>query len=670
MRKLLSLLLIVAFSFSIKAQTITPIKSIQQISSSMLAMGRDTSLFHNDTVWIEGLCMFDPCNYAQSGQTYHFAERVATFLMDTAGGAWSGIEVLLDPGAIGMTPTSAPKKDSVAALDGYVGFQSGFQYGFKVKCRGIVSNFGGNTQFVLLKTPAVPSLATTALPSPITVTIDSFEKLNTSSSLQDIQLQSGEKYEGTYVEIKNPIITNVNPNYSVSGLNGGTRYRYDIKDAAGNTMTVQDNFSGIFCNTKFDMFCHGNDPANPVSNTPTPYVGYSNGTVLTYIRGYIGEYTNLTSGVKFYTIAPLRMSDIGSQTFAPPVIANVRINPGNPTPTQAVSLKADITDDSTVTSVKCFYAFGLNNTSWTSMNMTLGSGITYSATIPATITDSVWVKYYIKAVDNFGHTSYYTDTLGTNNYYLSIHPISKISEIQSRATASGKSIYTGDTLKGISVEGIVTATAQTDDLGLVTIQDGTNPYSGIALSGASVTHLHRGEKIQITKAVVNEVNGTSITSSTGMTTLDNPTFTIVSSNNTLPLPITTVSMDSIYNNRSAYIEPYEAMLIGFNNVVVSDTNPDWAASHTTFGEWAVYNTVGSVGARCDDFSNDISATFYKDSLHVGQSICYINGIVQYAHSNWKILLIFVVSVQITQRKLIASIFLQLLQLLLIKLLKL
>ncbi len=636
MRKILFIVAVFAtFCFSTQAQTITPISAIQYISPANLATGNDLSAKNGDTLWIKGVCTFNPCNYSQSGAS-GYPNRLATFLMDTAGGAWNGIEVMLDPAAVGM----GTDKDSVNALDNYVGFISNFQQGFLVKCQGIVKDFSGNSQFSLIKTPSV-LVGPVNIPSPKVVTIDTFEKLNNTTSLQDIQMTSGEKYEGTYVQINNPIITNVNPSYSVSGLNGGTRYRYDIKDGAGNTMTVQDNFSGVFCNTKYDMYCTGNNSANPVSNTPTVYTGYSNGSVITYIRGFIGQYLNTNTGVKYYTIAPLQMSDIGTQTFAPPVISNLKINPGNPTPTQSVTVTADVVDDSSVASVQCFYVQGLSSHSWTALTMNLTSGTTYKATIPATVTDSVYVKYYIKAVDNFGHTSYYPDTMATNSYYLSIQrTINKISDIQGRAFSNGKSIYVTDTLKNINITGVVMATQQSDDLGLVTIQDGTNKFSGIALSDGAVANLHRGEKINITSAVVNEVNGTSLNSPSGMTTLSNPTYTIVSTNNKLYQPITNLNMDTIHANRSFYAEPYEAMLIGFKNIVVADTNPDYVAppaTYSNFGEWAVDTTVTAFGVRCDDLSNDIPSNFNTDSLHVGQSLCYINGVLQYAHSNWKIL---------------------------------
>ncbi len=624
MRKIL--FLFIAFLtlnfFGANAQTITPIDSIQQVSSANLANGIDLSYKNGDTVWIKGVCMFNPCNYAQSG-SQGYPQRLSTYLVDTSGKAWRGVQVMLDPAVVGMTNN----KDSVVSLDQAVGFINNFQFGTLVKCRGIVTDFDGNTQFSLIKTPSV-AIGPSATPSPLIVAIDSFEKLNQSTALQDIQLPSGEKYEGTYVQINNPIITNV----STSTAN---RYRYDIKDAAGNEMVVQDNFSGVFTNTNYDMFCTGN---NGVSNTPTPYTGYSNGTVVTYLRGFVQQYLNTSTNVKYYSIAPLQLSDIGAPTYAPPTITNIRINPGNPTPSQTVNVLADVTDDSSVAVVKCYYAFGLNSTTWQSVNMTLSSGITYSGTIPATTTDSVWVKYYIKAVDNFGHTSFSPDTLGTNNWYLSIQrPINKIADVQGRAYGNGKSIYCGDSLVGINIQGIVTATSQQDDLGLVTIQDGTNKYSGIALTGgASVSYLHRGEKVIITAAKVNEVSGAFLTSNIGMTTLANPTFTIVSTNNALPLPITTLNMDSIHLNNSNYTEPYEAMLIGFNNVVVADTNPDHV-TNGNFGEWAVYSSVGSNGVRCDDYSNDIPSTFNTDSLTVGESLCFVNGIVQYAHGNWKML---------------------------------
>ena len=614
--KKFALTLIIGFlsiTAGLKAQVITAIDSIQYINSNDLSIGNDLSYHNGDTLWIQGVCTFQPCLYAQSG-SQGYPQRVASFLQNPSSNAFGGIQVFIDPAAIGMTNAS----DSVHALDNYTNFVNNFQPGTLVKCQGIVSNYGGNTQFLLVKTPSV-ALGAAAMPSPIVITIDSLSKLNTQTASQTIQYNSGEKYEGMYVQINNPLVTNV----STTTAN---RYKWSITDGAGNVITIQDNLSGNFTNTNYDQFC----TTGGVSYTPNVYTGYPNGTALSYVRGIIVQNTNSTTGEKYYSLAPISLSDVGGPTFAPPVISNVHINPVCPTSTQSVNVYADVTDDSTVTSVKVHYAFGLTNNTFTTVTATLSSGSTYLGVIPATNVDSTWVKYYIEAVDNGGHSKFYPDAVATNSYYLAIDKgINSIAAIQGRIFTNGASIYVNDSLTNLSIEGVVTSTSQTDDLGLVAIQDGTNLFSGIFIAGGNVSNLHRGERIRISAAKVLE--------SFYVTTLSNPTYTILSSGNTLPAPITNFPIDSFIANRHTIAEPYEAMLLGVTNVAVIDTNPDFSAGKN-YGEFSVHPSSSAVkGLRCDDQSNDIWFGFNTDSVAIGQNLCFVNGICTYSFGNWKLL---------------------------------
>ncbi|MCX8479126.1 MAG: T9SS type A sorting domain-containing protein [Chitinophagales bacterium] len=604
---------LLSITLGTNAQVITAIDSVQYINSTDLSIGNDLSYHNGDTLWIQGVCTFQPCLYAQSGST-GYPQRVASFLQNPGSTGFGGIQVFIDPAAIGMTNAS----DSVHALDNYTNFVNNFQPGTLVKCKGIVSNFGGNTQFLLVKTPSV-ALGAAAMPSPIVITVDSLSKLNSQTASQSIQYLSGEKYEGMYVQINNPIVTNV----STTTAN---RYRWSITDGAGNVISIQDNLSGNFTNTAYDQFC----TTGGVSYTPNTYTGYPNGTALSYVRGIIVQNTNTTTGEKYYSLAPVLLSDVGGPTFAPPVISNVHINPFCPTSTQSVNVYADVTDDSSVVSVKVHYAFGLSNNTFTAVNASLSAGSTYVGVIPATTTDSTWVKYFIEAIDNGGHSKFYPDAVATNSYYLAIDKgINSIAAIQGRTFTNGSSIYANDSLTNLSIEGVVTSSSQTDDLGLVAIQDGNNLFSGIFIAGGNVSNLHRGERIRISSAKVTE--------SFYVTTLNNPSFTILSSGNTLPTPITNFPIDSFNANRHTIAEPYEAMLLGVTNVAVIDTNPDFSAGKN-YGEFSVHPTSSvAKGLRCDDQSNDIWFGFNTDSVAIGQNLCFVNGICTYSFGNWKLL---------------------------------
>src|SRR6476659_2509911 len=122
------------------------IHDIQYIDPQDLANGIDTSIYYLDTVMGEGIVTFDPCDYGLSTT----GGRVGTWLEDPAGGAWSGVHVLIDAAAIGYS-------GSLSSLNNDVQFIDNFQPGNKVKCTGLISSFGlssapvpGNTQVLIL----------------------------------------------------------------------------------------------------------------------------------------------------------------------------------------------------------------------------------------------------------------------------------------------------------------------------------------------------------------------------------------------------------------------------------------------------------------------------------------------------------------------------------------
>ncbi|HZG01155.1 MAG TPA: hypothetical protein VEY71_09135, partial [Chitinophagales bacterium] len=97
-RLLLSTLIAAAAALPASAQTFpeVSIHDIQFVPDANLAAGNDMSLYHGDTVTVEGVVIFNPCTYGLSGN------RIGTWLQDEAGGPWSGIHILIDPQAAGI----------------------------------------------------------------------------------------------------------------------------------------------------------------------------------------------------------------------------------------------------------------------------------------------------------------------------------------------------------------------------------------------------------------------------------------------------------------------------------------------------------------------------------------------------------------------------------------
>ncbi|HUM46538.1 MAG TPA: hypothetical protein PLD84_06405, partial [Chitinophagales bacterium] len=203
------LLLISSFSFlciqfSFAQYPLVNIHDLQYISPQDLSNGVDTSVYYLDTVQVEGIVTFDPCDYGLSTT----GGRVGTWLQDAAGGPFNGVHVLIDAAAIGYTP-------GLNTLNNDVQFIDNFQVGNKVKCTGIVSNFGlsgapvpGNSQILILPVASSITAIGQAIPAPPVVAVSDFS-LNDGTGGQIIQRTTGEQWEGSYVQLNNVQVVDV-----------------------------------------------------------------------------------------------------------------------------------------------------------------------------------------------------------------------------------------------------------------------------------------------------------------------------------------------------------------------------------------------------------------------------------------------------------------------------
>lgn len=612
-KQLLIIFLVFLSGYSFAQYPLVSIHDLQYIDPQSLANGVDTSAYYLDTVQLEGIVTFDPCDYGLSTT----GGRVGTWLEDASGGAWSGVHVLIDAAAIGYT-------GSLNDLNNDVQFIDNFQVGNKVKCTGLVSSFGlsaapvpGNSQILILPVQSTLENVGQPVPTPPVLPVSDFS-LSDGAGNQIIQRTTGEQWEGVYVELDNVQVVDIT--YGTGSSAG--RIFWSVQDQSGNKIQTRD-VSGWIRNDTSDNFCTAVGSNTPLAWDIAPY---ANATI-SFIRGQIVEYCSTLTGCS-YAISPRDWNDIGVITAAPPIVTNVHLSNPVPTTTGTQTVSANITDaDGSVASATLYYSVGLGNTTFSSVPMT-AAGPVWSGTIPAVSTDSSYVNYWIKATDNTGNHSNYPDSLATNSFYWVINSgINSIKDVQWNPTGSGNPVYANTTLNNIDVEGIVMSTTGFYDLGLVTIQDGEGPWHGIYLRGQNLSTLQRGDKIKITKAKVFE--------NFNVTFLDSTTYTVLSSGNPLYNYYAGLNPDSVRLGKFNQTEPYEGELVGFTNMFVVNQNPD---DPSTFGEWSVdANTTDNAGMRCDDYSNDIGFDFGLDSLSLNQNLGYIYGIMYYSFSNWKIL---------------------------------
>lgn len=605
--KLFSLSMLLTITAAL-AQSTVNIQSIQFKSLQDLQNNDDLSTYDGDTVIVEGVVTFNPCAYGLSTS----GSRVGTWISEPGGGAWNSVHILIDPSTIGFTPAT------VDALDDVVKFKDNFVVGNKIRATVKVTTFNGYTQLLCLPVESEVLSIGEPVPAAYTLAIDTFMKSDGQGG-QIRQLVSGERWEGSYVQFDNVQIVDV----SVGTGNNAGRIFWSVQDAQGNKIKIRD-ISGHFRNDTSDNFC-----TSVGSYTPDVFATPLVNSTIAYLRGVIAEHVPTGSPNEYY-ISPLTPSDLGPQTAASPVITNVlRTLPiANTTQTQTVT--ATITDaDGTITGAVLKYTEGLGSSTYTDITMTNTGGSTWSGTIPAISTDSTWVKFYITATDNDNNSTTGPNSLSYLNYYLVKNAgIQSIYDIQFNPLNGNDSPLRNFKLTGINVTGVVMSTTQLTDLGLVYIQDGEDKWNGILLGSPGINTLQRGDKITITAAKVVE--------NFSLTRLDSITYSVVATSNPLYNPVVDLTYDSVATFKYNFTEPYESMLLKYNDMLVANLNPDAPGN---FGEWTITDTTGGLQLRCDDYSNDIlpHGGFNLDSLTVGQNLTYIYGMMTYTFGNWKLL---------------------------------
>jgi hypothetical protein len=108
---------------------------------------------------------------------------------------------------------------------------------------------------------------------------------------------------------------------------------------------------------------------------------------------------------------------------------------------------------------------------------------------------------------------------------------------------------------------------------------------------------------------------------------------VISSGNALPAFEVDLPVDSFINNRVAYARPWEGVLVRFNNVYVSDVNPDGS---TVSYEWSVNpDSTATVGLRIDDMSSVIHPL--KNMVRKGMKLDFVQGPMYFSFSNFKVI---------------------------------
>lgn len=316
------------------------------------------------------------------------------------------------------------------------------------------------------------------------------------------------------------------------------------------------------------------------------------------------------------SIVPFADSDL-EITETPPTVTNLSSPTAVPT-TAGVVISADVTADPsrTLTSVELVYTTSDNSTERSVAGASSG-GDSYIFPLPAQA-DGVFATYWVRATDNTGATSVEMDPVASTRFLT--NGITSVAHVQETADGGpGDSPFRNLTT---DMNLNVTVMTQTSVSGILAVQDGTGPWSGVIIRGSSATDgLNRGDVINITNAKIEE--------SFGLTRLRDLTFTVTSTGGAAldAAVVTTTAMQD-----ASVAEAYEGMFVRFETIEIGTNQAD---APSDFGEFTVQNVGTTAAVRVDDNSDDFSSSF-NDGLRAGQRFAAIDGTWSYSFSNYKL----------------------------------
>ena len=600
MRRFIPLLsLLVAFCFaalSAQAQIVSDtltIQEIQQVHPDTLAAGNLNSPRVGDTITVEGVVYAAPRISTGGSPLFALGNAFTMYIMDQNGGAWSGLNVR-------ASDSLAADAILITAVD----------TGYVVRVTGVVTQYYSTTQFEIgigaggawnadVLVEILDDLG--KRPDPTVINIDEL----VDGTPQD-DINSGQQYEGVYVEIQGAKVGSVTQNTSTG------RYTWTIQDADGNSIGVYDQ--SVY-------FRGGSQGFDPNWAPPAP------GTTISAIRGVI------TSSGQGIVISPIYPGDMQLGSF-PPAVTDLMRDITIPKSTEAVTVTCNVEDtnqDGSITDVTLVFGEHDAGSDVEIDRVTM----TYDETtkiatgqIPAQADGSI-IWYYIEATDNDNETVVFPgDLLAGRPFYTVRDGALSISDIQYTPYSNGNSGAIGGE---VTVRGTVVSGAS--DLGMIFIQDDTAPWSGIMVRGdEAVRALETGQDVTVTGTVEERYN---------ITTVGEATITTDHGTATLPEPVmlTTGLFESdVVTDGTADAEQWEGMLAVFEQLEVTSDNADDPAGN--YGEILVDDGSGDmrvddVGTWSDTFTNDPTETG-KTYLGPGTTIDPLIGIVYFSFGNYKL----------------------------------
>jgi PKD repeat protein/DNA/RNA endonuclease YhcR with UshA esterase domain len=570
---------------------VVTIEQVQTVTQSALGNCDDQTFYLGDTVIIEAKVVMDGNLAVPSGVGNPNGHK-NLWLQQGAGGPYKGINVF---NLSGTSVTEDPH--NLIAGD-------------SVRITGLIDDYNGESQLMPLEGSSIEILGQNQSITPVVIDLGDLNDQDRNN-----KLETGEQWEGSYVEIHNAVVA------SVDFFSGGSRVSFNIEDQFGNLTNISDRFI-----------------VQKLPGEGGNFVAPNVGDQLDTLRGVVAHSKNNCAGFngRGYEIYPF---DEGDYVYgaAAPRIFNITRTPTQPSSSQDVTVDADITDnDGNIASATLYYATGATGGNFNNIPMSFVSGETYTADIPAQA-DGTLIRWYISATDDSGLvTTLPNSDPSINTYLYRVRDNGlTIFDLQFTPYSNGTSPYVDQT---VSVEGVVTASLNTNgpgDLGYVYIQQENQlNYAGIWLQqGSTLSQLERGDRI--------EVEGT-VTESFGMTALtDISSINVLGTGEIDPIVLNPDSF-SIYNGSQ---EQFEGMLVTMENptagdrIYVVEQNAD-AVTSNNYGEYRIgtdqFNPSSGVRvlAGRSGGNSSLYVSYVNDSLWTSSSgsMAVEPYIVDYPHS--------------------------------------
>jgi len=632
----------VMFSYIVIANIMTwmnvSLMQIETVSNDSLTVGKDWSPMIGDSVQFTCRVVAPP--QVSVGGVYHTLLRGTAswtcYAQDTSNSVYGGI-VIRQGSRFTNTFLQNVDTGNIITVKGIV------QEFWSTSVTGLDRSKSGYLTQIALDTSA--PIAITAFngqrPAAKLLNITDFAVGDYPSAGSSINYVGGEKYEGMYVEFRNVTV----------GPGLVNRQPFSIVDANGNKLYVRD-YSNFFSTAP-----------SPPQDTLRPWSIPAPGTIVNYIKGVIINCNNegVLGNQLPYVIIPIYPNDL-SLGGVPPQLSGPSKNPGVPTPSDSVQVTVTVSSTTTITGVNVFYK--TNGGAFTSKLMPNVAGNIFSTKVPPRALNDL-VEYYFAATNSSGLTRLLPADTSISKLFYVVKASDSLSvqDVQYCVNNGGHSGYENAIVRG--VEGIVTAdtldfrnyTCGSCPGGPVTaparviIQNGTGAFSGIWVSGPPSDQLRKGQKVRVRGTVTYSfgVNTISVSASSDVQ--------ILSSGNALPAPenLTASVLANNKNGGDLSIKRWESVLVRLNTPIwITCINASRGVSCTTrdplidttfrrnFGELLVVDNsniearIMLPGANLTYTNNWDGVTSGKTLLTKNDSISFVQGILYYAYSNYKI----------------------------------